>query len=410
MENPICMRCEHELVVLEERFLDAEDKELMERVYQCPHCGALEYFYPCSEEDKENYAYYNEDVEDNLGGCSHGYDGLCPQCGSHIIWGSDFMRSEILGDVEEGEVDEYGCLDDDSLASSVHCPHCGASIDVIEAKPSERKDYPYYNSVKKEMGKLIIIPDVHGRKFWHDAVKNITDDDKVVFLGDYVDPYGHEGLTAEDAICELENVIDFKKEHMNNVILLLGNHDFSYIHDNMPRCRYDEIGAENVKHLFMNNIELFDIAYTTTYGDKKYLFTHSGVHKKWIQEQADEKKLDITEFNCENMCEVLNNLLHNDLKTLVKCLAYMSYYRGGWTTHSSCIWGDVREFSYRVEDDDNSFVDEPFQIFGHSQQAKYPVIGPDYACLDCRRAFYIDEENKIVLYPLGIEYDDFYEK
>ena len=136
-----CMRCSHELKKIDN--IDEYDIEVQE--YQCPNCGAIEILYPCAEEDRKDYAYYSENVHDTLGGCEHGYPGLCPQCGSHIIWGGDFMRSEVLCDVDEDDVDEYGLPKDDALASNVSCPHCGAGIDIIEAKPSEYHLYPFYN-------------------------------------------------------------------------------------------------------------------------------------------------------------------------------------------------------------------------------------------------------------------------
>ena len=42
--------------------------------------------------------------------------------------------------------------------------------------------------------KLTIIPDVHGRPFWRDAVKDVADT-PVVFLGDYLDPYPQDMVT-----------------------------------------------------------------------------------------------------------------------------------------------------------------------------------------------------------------------
>ena len=39
--------------------------------------------------------------------------------------------------------------------------------------------------------KLIIIPDVHGRSFWRDAVKR-NPGAEFIFLGDYLDPYPDE--------------------------------------------------------------------------------------------------------------------------------------------------------------------------------------------------------------------------
>lgn len=42
--------------------------------------------------------------------------------------------------------------------------------------------------------KILIIPDVHGRDFWTDPCKDISEYDRVIFLGDYTDPYDDEGI------------------------------------------------------------------------------------------------------------------------------------------------------------------------------------------------------------------------
>ena len=41
--------------------------------------------------------------------------------------------------------------------------------------------------------KILIIPDVHGRTFWRAALET-GNYEKVIFLGDYVDPYVYEGI------------------------------------------------------------------------------------------------------------------------------------------------------------------------------------------------------------------------
>jgi len=74
----------------------------------------------------------------------------------------------------------------------------------------------------------IIIPDIHGRSFWKEAVKG-HENDNIVFLGDHLDPYSFEGITPSQAQNSLEEIIEFKKAHMDNVVLLLGNHDLDYI-------------------------------------------------------------------------------------------------------------------------------------------------------------------------------------
>lgn len=39
---------------------------------------------------------------------------------------------------------------------------------------------------------IAIIPDVHGRNFWKNITSNeeIAKYEKIIFLGDYLDPYG----------------------------------------------------------------------------------------------------------------------------------------------------------------------------------------------------------------------------
>lgn len=75
--------------------------------------------------------------------------------------------------------------------------------------------------------KIIVIPDIHGREFWKEAVRG-HEKESIVFLGDYVDPYTYEGIEQEKGLEMLEQVIEFKKDHMDNVTLLLGNHDLGY--------------------------------------------------------------------------------------------------------------------------------------------------------------------------------------
>jgi predicted phosphodiesterase len=75
------------------------------------------------------------------------------------------------------------------------------------------------------MGKILIIPDTHGRRFWEDSCLNHKNEfEKIVFLGDFVSPYPAEGITNEAAIEVLKEIVNFKKENGDKVILLLGNH------------------------------------------------------------------------------------------------------------------------------------------------------------------------------------------
>jgi predicted phosphodiesterase len=56
--------------------------------------------------------------------------------------------------------------------------------------------------------KTLIIPDVHGRTFWKKAIEKHKDEvNKIIFLGDYLDPYPWEGITRKEAIRNFQEII-----------------------------------------------------------------------------------------------------------------------------------------------------------------------------------------------------------
>ena len=112
--------------------------------------------------------------------------------------------------------------------------------------------------------KILIVPDVHGRDFWREAIKE--DYDKIVFLGDYLDHYYGES-TREHDIETLKDIIDIKKSNPDKVILLIGNHDCPYIWKEYGEalgsywCRHDYDNHGEISRLFTDNLDLFQIAW-----------------------------------------------------------------------------------------------------------------------------------------------------
>ncbi len=136
MDEPRCMRCGAPLVKVsdDERmtppYWEEESGEPVEE-YRCPECLTYHTVTPVDPESKDAYPAYNKEAAENFVDSYHGYDGECPKCGSHIVWSSDFMRSEVWGDVED---------DEDTLVSYVSCPYCGAYIELVEATDKEREE------------------------------------------------------------------------------------------------------------------------------------------------------------------------------------------------------------------------------------------------------------------------------
>ena len=59
-----------------------------------------------------------------------------------------------------------------------------------------------------DSSKVYIVPDVHGRNFWHD-VEKLEDYDLIIFLGDYVDPYPDEHVKQVEGLNCLKEIIEF---------------------------------------------------------------------------------------------------------------------------------------------------------------------------------------------------------
>lgn len=246
------------------------------------------------------------------------------------------------------------------------------------------------------MSKLLIIPDVHGRTFWKEATEKYDQEcDKIIFLGDYVDPYPDEGFTRKQAIRALEEVIEYKLNNKEKTILLLGNHCLHYFIKGFPRStRYDSSNAYKIRELYHQHKYLFNLAHEEIINDKKYLFTHAGLMNSWIERNKD--------IVGEPTVDSLNCLLDNPRG--IAALSEMSAYRT-WIGEKSgsIVWSDVREkIDMKYSDEDNiipntdSIVETyDYQLFGHTQLSSKPIITDKWACLDCRKAFILDDDGTL---------------
>ena len=239
---------------------------------------------------------------------------------------------------------------------------------------------------------ILVIPDIHGRNFWKEAVeKSIDKVEKIIFLGDYLDPYPWEGITRKEAIANFQEIIDFKKENKDKVVLLLGNHDFPYIDKKVfyTRSRYDSSNAYHIEEMFRSHRSLFQLADEALINGKAYLFTHAGLIPYWY-EKHKELIGDLTVKNLNHLYNIPNG---------IKSLCEASYYRGGWDQFGSIVWCDVNEMAEETQQSKevegvsvNDKLPWDYQVFGHSQQEKEPIITKEFACLDCRKAFILTDE------------------
>ena len=252
---------------------------------------------------------------------------------------------------------------------------------ILSEKGNERTNVLYRVTAEKmnKNKRLIIIPDVHGRDFWREAVRD-NPDGEFLFLGDYLDPYEFEGISEADAFRGLEDILEFKKGNPDRVTLLWGNHDLHYMYPELMGSRYDFDNAERNAHMFWDHQELFKIAHEAVAAGKRFLFSHAGVGMGWVR------------YNFPALqAEEVNATLLNDLvgyPAFMSALEDVSVYRGGDKRYGSMVWADIHEQS----DVANQFPGV-IQVFGHSLLG-HPFNYEDRIyCLDCRRAFSLDYED-----------------
>lgn len=232
---------------------------------------------------------------------------------------------------------------------------------------------------------ILIIPDVHGRNFWKKAVEEYKDKvDRIIFLGDYLDPYPWEGITRKEAISNFQKIIDFKSENRDKVVLFVGNHDLAYIDKKnyIVRSRYDSSNAHHIEEMFRSHRSFFQLAHEELIRDKRYLFTHAGLQIGWYKKH---EKL-IGELTVNGMNHLLN------IPEGIRALCESSWSRGGWDQFGSIVWNDVTDCGSHVNDE----LPWDRQVFGHSQQEKHPIITDTHVCLDCRKAFILNDEGGFI--------------
>lgn len=249
-----------------------------------------------------------------------------------------------------------------------------------------------------EQDKILICPDVHGRDFYKPLL-NIKDK-PIVFLGDYLDPYRYEGITDKHAIENFEEILDFAKSN-DNVTLLVGNHDESFIWSFMGFERTFHMYYKKLHKLYRDNIKLFKSCLKRD----GVLFTHAGVSNGWVNMINRDFELDESSFRLtqDNIDVYIGNEFEKELEFDTAVIHFSSQYL---RSQIFCIgyarWGDSPKGGPFWNDFNDEYWDpegwDLIQIFGHTQREITGTIGinGNGYCVDSRAIFEYDIKNKIV--------------
>lgn len=212
----------------------------------------------------------------------------------------------------------------------------------------------------------------------------------MVFLGDYGDPFPDEGISLEAALGELEAIISLKRSRPEEITLLLGNHDLQYLWPDFPKTRYDYEHATRYESLFRENRDCFQLTASFPSETLTVLFSHAGVLPGWMSLNRELFGLEEGHLDGDLLPGAdLNrpNALWHDREDTLLCeaLSHISVLRGGQDPFGSMVWADSREML------EAPGMPGVFQVFGHTQHHDGPLVTGSFACVDCRRAFTLEE-------------------
>ncbi len=254
----------------------------------------------------------------------------------------------------------------------------------------------------RKKNKILVVPDVHGRTFWEAPVKKyLKRVDRVVFLGDYLDPYKNEGVeyTPDDVYQNFMEILELKHDNMEKVVLLKGNHDEHYSSETFRELaggtRMDKVNWDKYHKTFNDNNDIFKLAHLETVKDTPYLFTHAGLTLYWLYKvnstlwHISDNRLSVAD---QAVIDKINLLDYStEGQELLSVIGRCRTLFGGEKT-GSVLWADIEEHSIPSAPDIYG-LDQVYQVFGHtklSREESALTIFEDFAMIDTQQCYMID--------------------
>lgn len=250
--------------------------------------------------------------------------------------------------------------------------------------------------------RILVVPDVHGRIFWKEPVMKYLDTvDRVVFLGDYLDPYEGEDGLAEDIFENMMEIIELKRNNKEKVVLLKGNHDQHYyskmFRDLAAGTRMDNQNRDKYHEVFGDYRSLFLFAHMEVVNGITYVFTHAGLTLYWLHKvntniwQLPDNEVSVAD---EDIIGRINQLDYKPMGQ--EMLSIVGRNRSWYGEKSgSVLWADIEE--HALPHAPKAYgLDKVFQVFGHTKlnESCDKIEFDNLAMIDSRQCFMIDESMK----------------
>ena len=139
--------------------------------------------------------------------------------------------------------------------------------------------------------KICILGDIHGRTIWKQIIEK-ENPDKIIFLGDYVAT--HDNISAAEQINNLNEILSYKEDNSDKVILLRGNHDVQHLGYYWASCSglnyevYQYMSENSFKEHFLNLTQWIYIDNKTIFSSEYKL--HMPTELELITAIEEEKK------------------------------------------------------------------------------------------------------------------------
>ncbi len=207
--------------------------------------------------------------------------------------------------------------------------------------------------------KVIILGDIHGRKNWKHQIGDPNKFDKVIFLGDYVDFKG-ERIDYELILENLLEIIEFQKQYPDKVIMLIGNHDVSYIYHPEYAC-----SGFNRNALVFYQDAFMDAKLQASYQIGNIILTHAGISEGWFNLRTTQSELSKFTDTSLTISDKLNLMMES--KSGRDILFACGMNRGGYSPYGGIIWADKSETAYGM-------LPGYHQVVGHTPVPKNTKI------------------------------------
>jgi len=153
---------------------------------------------------------------------------------------------------------------------------------------------------------------------------------------------------VKDNLNNLYKFTEFYKDNSDRCIMLVGNHNYSYVGIDIT-CRYDRKNHKEVTKL------LEKLPLKTIHIQDNIIFSHAGVTQDWLG------------YNHISLQDLIKLPIDSSI------LSQVPYIKGGYAEYGSPIWEDLYLFNA------SHLPDNYYQIFGHTQLKENAYITDKFA-------------------------------